>query len=50
MNEFYDFSLTSEAVAPDLEEELPLFIWSHVKQLRGKKANKIKTDVAYLLL
>lgn len=36
MYEFYDFSLTSKAVIPDLAKELPIFTQSHVKQL-GKK-------------
>lgn len=50
MNEFCNFSLSGETVVPDLAEELPVFIWTHFKQLRGKKANRIKTNVAHLLL
>lgn len=42
VNEFYDFRLITEAVVPDRAEDLPLFIWNHVKPLRRKKAGKIK--------
>ena len=42
VNEFYDFRLISEAVVPDRAEELPLFIWNHVKPLRRIKSKQNK--------
>lgn len=38
--DFYDFTFTIEAIFPNLAEGLPVFIQSHIKQLKGKGKKK----------
>lgn len=47
--DFYDFTFTIEAIFPNLAEGLPVFIQSHIKQLKGKGKKKKKLTLTLLV-